>query len=95
MVSKAVPRTKSEVLAHIAAETGLHRRQVAWVLDSMNGMIDKSLKREGVFAIPGLVNRSARAFPLLGRLARRWSSGSFSGPLFRALALDIGFHGFQ
>ena len=55
MVSKAVPRTKSEVLAHIAAETGLHRRQVAWVLDSMNGMIDKSLKREGVFAIPGLV----------------------------------------
>ncbi|EQD66989.1 histone family protein DNA-binding protein, partial [mine drainage metagenome] len=48
-------RTKSEVLAYVAKETGLTRKEVAGVLSSMNGMIGKSLKREGVFAIPGLV----------------------------------------
>jgi nucleoid DNA-binding protein len=43
------------VLAYVAEETGLTRKQVAGVLTSMNGMIEKSLKRNGVFAIPGLV----------------------------------------
>lgn len=55
MVSKAAPRTKSEQLAHISGETGLSRKQVAGVFESLNGMISKSLKREGVFTIPGLV----------------------------------------
>ena len=55
MVSKAAPRTKSEQLAHIAEETGLTRKQVAGVFESLNGMIGRSLKRDGVFAIPGLV----------------------------------------
>ena len=55
MISKAAPRTKSEQLAHIAEETGLTRKQVAAVFESLNTMIGKSLKREGVFAVPGLV----------------------------------------
>ncbi|EQD45166.1 histone family protein DNA-binding protein [mine drainage metagenome] len=55
MSKQSTPRTKSEVLAYVAKETGLTRKEVAGVLSSMNGMIGKSLKREGVFAIPGLV----------------------------------------
>jgi Bacterial nucleoid DNA-binding protein len=55
MSKKTTPRTKSEVLAYVAEETGLTRKEVAGVLTSMNGMIEKSLKRNGVFAIPGLV----------------------------------------
>lgn len=55
MATKAAPRTKSEQLAHIAEETGLTRKQVAGVFESLNGMIGKSLRREGVFAIPGLI----------------------------------------
>ena len=55
MATKPAPRTKSELLAHISGETDLTRKQVSGVFDSLNGMIGKSLKREGVFAIPGLV----------------------------------------
>ncbi len=55
MVKKATPRTKSEILAHIAEETGLTRKQVAGVFDGLNGIISKSLKREGLFTVPGLV----------------------------------------
>lgn len=55
MNKKVTPRTKSELLAHISGETGLTRKQVSGVFDSLSGMIGKSLKREGVFAIPGLV----------------------------------------
>jgi nucleoid DNA-binding protein len=55
MAKKVGPPTKSEVLATIAAQTGLTRKQVAGVLESLNGMIAKSLRRDGLFAIPGLV----------------------------------------
>lgn len=55
MVKKATPRTKSELLAYIAEENGLTRKQVASVFDSLNGAIEKSLRRNGVFALPGLV----------------------------------------
>lgn len=55
MSKQSAPRTKSEVITYVAEETGLTRKQVAGVLNSMNGVIEKSLKRNGVFAIPGLV----------------------------------------
>ena len=55
MVKKATPRTKSEILAHIADETGLTRNEVAGVFAGLNSAIAKSLKREGLFTIPGLV----------------------------------------
>jgi nucleoid DNA-binding protein len=55
MAKKAGAPKKSEILTTISTQTGLTRKQVAGVLDSLTGMISKSLKRDGVFAIPGLV----------------------------------------
>ncbi len=51
------PPTKSEIYAHIATETGLSRRQVGEVFDSLNGLMAKSLKPRGagVFVLPGLM----------------------------------------
>ena len=50
------PRTKSEILREIAETTGLTRKDVVAVFDSMSGMIKKDLGRRGagVFTIPGL-----------------------------------------
>ncbi len=46
------PPTKSEILNHIASETGLARKEVASVFDALGGMISKSLSSRG----PGLFN---------------------------------------
>ena len=53
--AKASAPTKSEVLNQIAKDTGLTRKEVSAVLDSMNGCIRKSLRRNGMFNIPGLL----------------------------------------
>jgi nucleoid DNA-binding protein len=48
--------SKSEVLATLADESGLSKKQVSTVLDSLSGLIGKNLKKgPGVFAIPGLM----------------------------------------
>ncbi|MEJ2059430.1 MAG: HU family DNA-binding protein [Gammaproteobacteria bacterium] len=49
--------TKSEILAHISEETGLTRKEVTAVFDSLNGMIQKNLKPRGpgLFSVPGLM----------------------------------------
>ena len=49
--------TKSEILAHISDDTGLTRKEVSGVFDSLNGIIKKSLGRRGpgVFSMPGLL----------------------------------------
>ena len=51
------PPTKSEILNHIAAETDLSRKEVAAVLQSLEGMIAKELKPRGsgLFNLPGLL----------------------------------------
>ncbi len=46
------PPTKSEILNQIASDTGLTRKEVASVFDSLGGMIGKSLSSRG----PGLFN---------------------------------------
>jgi nucleoid DNA-binding protein len=46
--------TKSDILNHIAKDTGLSRKQVGEVLDSLNGIIRKSLRSGGLFTLPGL-----------------------------------------
>lgn len=53
----AKPPTKSEILNHIAGETGLTRKDVSAVFDSLNGMIHKNLKPRGpgAFTVPGLM----------------------------------------
>jgi nucleoid DNA-binding protein len=50
------PPTKSEILNHIAEETGLTRKDVNAVIDSLTGLIEKNLKPRGAgtFNLPGL-----------------------------------------
>jgi nucleoid DNA-binding protein len=52
------PPTKSEIYAKIVDDTGLARKDVAAVFDSLNGQIKKSLGGRGgpgMFSIPGLL----------------------------------------
>lgn len=51
------PPTKTQILAHIADETGLARKDVSAVLDSLGGLIEKNIKPRsvGMFSIPGLM----------------------------------------
>jgi DNA-binding protein HU-beta len=47
--------TKSEVLTQISKDTGLSRKQVGGVFDSLSGVIKKSLRSSGLFTVPGLM----------------------------------------
>jgi DNA-binding protein HU-beta len=51
------PPTKSEIYAKIVADTGLTRKDVAAVFESLGGQIKKGLsdRAAGIFTIPGLV----------------------------------------
>jgi nucleoid DNA-binding protein len=52
------PPSKSEIYARIAADTGLTRKDIAAVFDSLHGQIEKSLAGRGApgtFTIPGLM----------------------------------------
>ncbi len=49
------PPTKSEIYATIVADTGLTRKDVDAVFDSLNGQIKKSLRGPGLFSLPGLL----------------------------------------
>ncbi len=53
----AKPPTKSQILGQIADDTGLTRKEVGAVFESLNGMIKKNLGRRGpgVFSVPGLM----------------------------------------
>lgn len=63
--SKSKQPTKSEIQAHIADETGLTRKQVGEVFDSLAGLMKKSLGRKGpgVFSLPGLMKVTVRTKP--------------------------------
>jgi nucleoid DNA-binding protein len=51
------PPTKSEIYSHIAQDTGLTRKQVNAVFDSLAGLIKKNVGRKGpgIFSVPGLM----------------------------------------
>ncbi|MHC5209343.1 MAG: HU family DNA-binding protein [Planctomycetota bacterium] len=51
------PRTKSEVYREVSEKTGLTRKQVGEVFDTMAGLIKKDLgnRGPGVFTVPGLI----------------------------------------
>ena len=52
------PPTKSQIFAQIADDTGLTRKDVAAVFDSLNAQIKKNLGGRGapgIFTIPGLM----------------------------------------
>src|SRR5579871_448271 len=55
MAKKGGAPTKSEVLMHISKDTGLSRKQVSGVFDSLGGVIKKSLRGNGLFTMPGLL----------------------------------------
>jgi DNA-binding protein HU-beta len=55
MAKKGGAPTKSEVLTHISKDTGLSRKQVGSVFDSLGGVIKKSLRGNGLFTMPGLL----------------------------------------
>lgn len=55
MARKGSPPTKSEVLMRISADTQLTRKQVGSVFESLNGVMRKSLRSNGLFTVPGLL----------------------------------------
>jgi DNA-binding protein HU-beta len=55
MAKKNAAPTKSEVLTQIAKDTGLSRKQVGEVFESLTGIVKKSLKGAGLFTLPGLL----------------------------------------
>ncbi|MEN8129590.1 MAG: HU family DNA-binding protein [Pseudomonadota bacterium] len=59
------PPTKSEILGHIAEDTGLTRKEINIVLDSLTGLIAKNLKPRGTgsFNLPGLLKIKVQKKP--------------------------------
>ena len=55
MAKKNAAPTKSEVLTQISKDTGLSRKQVGEVFESLGGVVKKSLKGNGLFTLPGLL----------------------------------------
>ena len=57
--------TKTEVYNAIAEETGLTKKEVAAVLESLTTQIDKALSSRGpgMFSIPGLVKITKKKVP--------------------------------
>jgi nucleoid DNA-binding protein len=55
MAANARAPSKSEVFAQLCKDAGLSRKQVAAVFESLNGIIKKSLRGSGMFALPGLL----------------------------------------
>jgi nucleoid DNA-binding protein len=55
MAKKNTAPTKSEIMAHIAKETELSRKQVGAVFESLNAIIKRSLRGNGLFTLPGLL----------------------------------------
>jgi nucleoid DNA-binding protein len=55
MAKKNAAPTKSEILAQISKDTGLSKKQVGEVFESLNGIVKKSLRGAGLFTLPGLL----------------------------------------
>ena len=55
MAKKNGAPTKSDIVAQICEDAELSRKQVAAVFESLNGIIKKSLRGNGVFTLPGLL----------------------------------------
>ena len=55
MAKKSSAPTKSDILAAISKDTGLPKKQVSAVFDSLNTVIKKSLRAHGLFTLPGLL----------------------------------------
>jgi len=70
------PPTKSEIYSAIADKTGLAKKEVAGVFDELQVVIKKSLKANGIFAMPGLCKMVVRKRPpQKSRLVRNPATG--------------------
>jgi nucleoid DNA-binding protein len=49
------PSTKTEIFSTLAEETGLKKKDIAGIFDALSGMMQKDLKKVGVFNVPGLM----------------------------------------
>lgn len=51
------PMTKAQLLSAIAEETSLSRKQIAEVMDSLSGQIQRHIKKRGpgTFTLPGVL----------------------------------------
>ena len=55
MAKKNAAPTKSDILATVSKDTGLTKKQVGAVFDSLSAVIKKSLRSHGLFTLPGLL----------------------------------------
>jgi nucleoid DNA-binding protein len=55
MAKNTSPPTKTEILAQVSKDTGLSRKQVSAVFESLSGIIRKSLRANGLFTLPALM----------------------------------------
>ena len=62
---KVKPLTKTQIIAAIAEETKLEKKQVAAVLGALCELISKSLgkKGAGIFTLPGLIKIEKKRIP--------------------------------
>jgi nucleoid DNA-binding protein len=63
MAKTASAPTKSEILAAIAKDTGLSKKQVSGVFESLSTVIRKSLRSSGTFTLPGLAKMRVQKKP--------------------------------
>lgn len=49
------PSTKTEIFNHLAEKTELKKKDVAAVFEALSEMMQKDLKKVGVFSVPGLM----------------------------------------
>ena len=76
------PPTKSEIYAKIVEDTGLTRKDVAAVFESLNGQIKKNLGGRGapgMFTLPGLLKMRVVKKPARkARMGRNTATGETS-----------------
>jgi len=68
------PRTKSQIFSEIAGETGLSKKEVQSVFDTMQSMIEKDLGRRGPgqFTVPGLLKITKKHVPRRPAQKNKW-----------------------
>lgn len=59
------PYTKSQLLSAIAEDTGLSKKEVSAVLESMAGIVEQHIKKRGpgTFTLPGLLKVKTQRKP--------------------------------
>ena len=65
MAETTKPLSKSELMTGIAADTGLTKKEIAGVFDSLEGHIKQSLAQTGpgAFVVPGLMKIEKKNVP--------------------------------